>query len=466
MAKDKTSVMMDNDAHKVLTIIKATVDSCKTISDAVMYLRDNKKHNHLLYGASTGYGKSVALWDLIQKDLSAGLKVLVLAPRRKLILQLENTLQMYKPHVMMGAIDRGDRSSGLVLSSLQTTNSRLKNDSLDYEGFDKIYWDEAHLGGNFPPAKNSVMARLYNKYWSSATWIGFTATPITANGYRLQGWDKTIYKYQTGKLIEMGYLADYIYKAPATIDLSSLRTASNGEFVTDDIEDVVIDGTALKSIKKQWKLHDGKKKKCLIFAISIQHAKLVQKRIKTSLIIHSEMTEREQTKVLLDFEMAKSATLINVGILTTGYDDPSVDLLILARPIKSIRLAMQVWGRGLRLYGDKVCTILDMCSVYESCGLPKDVRDFNRVKGEKAESDGVTEIMGRRCEICGDVNPSGEWRMKRKVKSKFILLKYFCPTEGCDGVAESRKDLNKVNDMKVITGTKVKKLSYKSLYIV
>ena len=154
-----------------------------------------KTQDHILYGAATGFGKSVALWDLIRKDLKAYRRVLVLAPYRKLIFQLEQTFAEYQPHVLMGSINRGDMASGLVLSSFDTTNRRLGGGSKYYEGFDRIYVDEAHLGGIFPPAANSRMFRLYDKFWNAAKWVGFTATPIDPKGYRLPGWDKTIYKY-------------------------------------------------------------------------------------------------------------------------------------------------------------------------------------------------------------------------------------------------------------------------------
>ena len=308
------------------------------------------------------------------------------------------------------------------------------------------------------------MTLLYNKYWESANWVGFTATPMTANGYRLEGWDKTIYEYQTTHLIDMGYLADYDYYAPVEVDLSSLRNDySSGDFKKEDIEEVTNEATAIKSVKKQWKKY-SKGKKTLVFASSITHAILLQKALKGSFIIHSNMTDVMQSNILNDFKYSKSATMINVAILTTGFDDPTVDLLIIARPIRSDRLAMQCWGRALRLLGNKRATILDMCSVYKSCGLPKDLRDFNRVKGEVVEKD-IDEneeilVPNLKCPQCKCISPRIEFKVKKKTSKTAITTKLYCPE--CGKLADMRrKELSITDELSVVGEAKVNKLSYK-----
>ncbi len=417
------------------------------------------KYDHVLYGATTGFGKSDALWDLIKNDLKNDERVLVLAPYRKLIFQLEQTFATYQPHIVMGTIDRGSNISGLVLASMDTMNNRMKKGSKYFEGFDKIYIDEAHISCNFPPEKTSRMKLLYDKYWHTAKWVGFTATPIKANGYRLEGWDKTIYKYQTAKLIEMGYLADYYYYAPKDIDLSKMRTNSLGEYVAEDIEEVTNTPTAVKSVKKIWKKYGKNKKKVLIFASSINHAELLKDSIKGSFVIHSKMKEIDQQKILDDFKISSVGTLINVGMLTTGFDDPTVDMLIIARPIRSVRLFIQVAGRALRKYEDKVSLIFDMCSVYQNCGLPKDIRDFNRVKGEVVQKNEAEDTV-MRCDLCNEVSPRNTFSIKKRVTKKSIIQEFTCPA--CEQMCkETRVPLAKAENVGRVDEIEVKKLSFK-----
>ena len=419
-----------------------------------------KKHNHILYGACTGFGKSVVLTALIEKDLKKGLRVLVLAPYRKLIFQLEQSFSAFVPHVVMGNIDRGDKSSGIILSSMDTMNSRLKKGSDYFEGIDKIYIDETHISCNFPPQKSSRMKLLYDKYWNYIQWVGFTATPIKANGYMLEGWDEVVYKYQTPNLIEMGYLANYKYYAPVELDLSSLRTNSLGEYVADDIEETTNTPTAVESVKKVWKKHGKNKKKVLIFASSIKHAELLQGAIKGSFVIHSKLSDTVQMQILEDFKNSTIGTLINVAMLTTGFDDPSVDMLILARPIKSERLLIQCYGRALRLYGNKVSEIYDMCSCYKNGGLPSDFRDFGRVKGEveeKEQSEYEAPVM--RCNLCGEVSPTSSFSIKKKTTKKFIITKYTCPCCG-DVCNEKRQDLTEIDKLQEVKSKNIPKLTY------
>lgn len=422
-----------------------------------------KTNNHVLYGAATGFGKSVALWDLISRDLDDGKRVLLLAPYRKLIFQLESTFENINPHVVMGVIDRGSKDSGLILSSMDTMNNRLRKGSDYFEDVDKIYIDEAHISCNFPPIKNSRMSRLYNKYWLTAQWVGFTATPIKANGYRLEGWDKVIYKYQTPDLIEMGYLAKFDYFAPVDLDISSLRTNNSGDYVMEDVEELTNTATAVDSVKKVWKKHGKNKKKVLIFAASIKHAELLSESISGSLVIHSKLSDKVQMQILEDFKNSSVGTLINVGILTTGFDDPTVDMLIIARPIGSDRLYLQVAGRSLRKYGNKRSMIFDMCSCYKKCGLPSDIRDFNKVKKKTKDDDtddDTVNIQAIRCPLCDEVSPRSEYTIETITKKKFILTNYTCPA--CNQKCKmDRKDLAEINELQKVDTKAYKKLDFK-----
>ncbi len=176
--------------------------------------KELKISNHVLFGASTGFGKSACIWDFIRRELKENRRVLLLAPRKTLVEQLYNTLKHFEPFLIINSKRVGNHKSNLIISSKQTTNRQLKNNSRIYENIDTIIIDEVHIGGNFPPKPNTEFHALYKKYWNTTKWIGFSATPITATGHRLEGWDKTIYEYQTGQLIEMGALADYDYFAP------------------------------------------------------------------------------------------------------------------------------------------------------------------------------------------------------------------------------------------------------------
>ena len=417
-----------------------------------------KQKPHILYGASTGFGKSVCILDIVKKGLANDLRILVLAPYRKLIFQLETTFSNYAPRVIMCQLDRGSLTSDLVLTSMDTMNSRLRKGSKVFEGFNLIIIDEVHISCNFPPLDNTRMKLLYDKYWDKAKWIGFSATPIKANGYRLEGWDKSIYKYNTRWLIDNEFLAEYVYHAPKEINLSDLRVRA-GEYLQSDVEEVTNTPSAIKSVKKLWK-KKCKVNKVLIFASSIHHAELLQESIKGSTVIHSKLKEFEIQKTLDSFECVKTGVLINVNMLTTGFNDPSIDVVILARPIQSIRTYLQCVGRGLRKYGDKVCTIYDMCSCYKKCGLPTDPRDWNKVKGVTEKREQGDEITAMKCDLCDAVSPTGAFEVVKSMDKNIQTTEYYCPecSEMCKIVTG---ELIKVDKMVEIKQTKAKVLLHK-----
>lgn len=405
-----------------------------------------KEHSHVIYSASTGWGKSICIWDFAKRALGKGQRVLILAPTRKLVLQLTETLHPLKPVMFLGSVVKGDRKSNLIISSRQTSANRLKINHKAFQNFDLIIIDEVHISGAMPPKKGSQFEILYNTHWGSANWVGFSGTPICSRGYRINGWDKTISLYQTGELIDMGFLSDYDFFAPERIDLTKLTVSSMGEYTNESMDEVVLKSTAIKSIKKQWGKYKDTRK-IIIFASNIRHAELLQESLGSDVdIVHSKLTEKQVDEVLGRFEKAKTATIVNVGMLTVGFDSPSVDCLILARPIKSVALALQIYGRALRLYKNKRALILDMCNVYENCGLPRQIRDFNMKKPEKGEPREEIEDKTTSCPDCHRVFKMTERKVVEKVKKKYTLTKYYCPL--CNSLLdEVRVDLSVVNKL-------------------
>ena len=424
--------------------------------------KELKKRSHLIYSAPTGWGKSICIWDFAKRAMNDGKKVLVIAPTRKLVTQIADTLAPLKPLMYLGSVVKGNRASKLVVSSRQTMANRLKNNVKAFLDVDMIIIDEVHIAGAMPPRKGSQFSKLFDMYWNKADWIGFSGTPIDAQGYRLEGWDHTISMYQTGELIKMGWLADYEYYAPAQIDLSKLKVNSMGEYTSESMDEIVLKSTAITSIHKQWVRYKDSKK-IIIFASSIAHAEVLKKSLGVDVsIIHSKLGEAKVEEILQEFEKATTATIINVSMLTTGFDSPSVDCLILARPIKSITLALQIYGRALRPYKDKVSLILDMCNVHENCGLPKQVRNFNLKKPERGEKKELEEKEEKPmvCLHCENVILRSDLIVNEKVKKKYTLTTYICPI--CKQIIdEVRQDLSVVDNLVKIKEVEVVKLTSK-----
>ncbi len=418
--------------------------------------KELEKHQHILYGAPTGFGKSVCIADFVQREVDKGGRVLVIAPRRKLVWQLMETFQRERPALLMGSDTRGNhRRSPVIIASLSTLHRRLEKEGSALLGdITKIIIDEAHISFNIPDGKTSVsVGKLYDLYWGKIPWIGFTATPITAGGYRLEGWDKTVYEYDAAWLIQEGWLAKFDYYTVPEISVKGLRVqSSTGDYSVADMEAVTNTATSIKSVIDNYKKYTSGK--TLIFAASIVHAELIaagfeEEGITSVECIHSNLSEPEQQRILEDFKHSKTTILVNVAMLTTGFDDPEVESLIIARPIGSVRLAIQVFGRVLRRHDDiATVTILDLCSVWDTTGiLPDMAPNWNKQKrkrgdlDEDQDDDGSIEDVIWECEACNKPFQMIQASRETELTNELLTTTYFCPH--CDQIAKvDVKDLS------------------------
>ncbi len=429
-----------------------------------------KKNDHILYAAPTGFGKSLCILDLVQRFVDNGERVLVIAPYRKLVTQILDTFEKESPALLMGADSYGNvRESDIVVASLSTLSRRLKVDKNYLGTIDKIIIDEVHIGFNIPDNKPSTVVKpLYDRYWKKASWIGFTATPITAGGYRLQGWDDTIFKYNTAWLIKKGWLSKFEYMSTRAIDTRNLKLQSTGDYKVEDMEEVTNTASAISAVYKNYEKY-CKGKKTLMFAVSINHGILIhddfEKQGISSAIIHSMLPEREQKRILEEYKNNVFDVLINVAMLTTGFDDPEVEALMIARPIGSLRLAIQVWGRVLRIHDsiDKVL-ILDLTGVYDKVNhLPDDDFNFNRVKRERGSSDDeedspadIAEVNWE-CDTCQVVSRMIDCKRDNQLTDVMSITTYFCPN--CQAIineVSTELGSNKVEKIKTASAIDMK----------
>lgn len=405
-------------------------------------LKSLNKNNHVIYSAPVGFGKENCMGHLIKGFLEDNKRVLVLAPFRTLLFQLEEGFKEARPYMVMGNIKRGDINSGLILSTPHTMNNRMKDNCSNFENIDIILIDEMHI--NYI----GMMKDLKYKYWNTAKWIGFSGTPIKANGEKIKGWDKAITLYQIPDLIKTGYLAEYDYLAPYEMDISSLRVDSKtGDYNASDVKKLVSDTSAIQSVVNAYNEY-SKDRKTLIFAANIEHSILLSKALPNAMVIHSKISEAKQRKILEDYKNSKNGILINVTMLTTGYNEPSIECLIIARPIKSIPKGIQVWGRGLREFKGRKTTIIDLASVYKNVGLPNEVRDFEYVK-PPFNGKYKSSFMFLACSECKNVFNVANLKRQTSYTEDNVITEFFCPE--CNHMFKHvEKELSEVGRLKLI----------------
>lgn len=203
------------------------------------------------------------------------------------------------------------------------------------------------------------------------------------------------------RLITEGYLSDLTVKATAQrLSTEGVKTVG-GDFnekqlaAENDREEIT--NACVKEI-----IAKGQdRKKWLVFAIDIQHAEHVSSAmnalgIKTALL-HSKMTE-DRDIMIRRFRDGEFRCLVNVSILTTGFDVPDIDLVALLRPTKSPVLHVQTIGRGMRRYDGKLdCLILDFAGNINRLG------PINAVQVRKKGKGGKGGPMAKECKQCAEL---------------------------------------------------------------
>lgn len=382
-----------------------------------------KKHNKVLFASPTGSGKTVMAAALIHELVKRGHKVAFVVDSEDLITQTERTLNTKVSIVKAGYDNKFNADNPIQIIMLQTFYARA--DKLPDMDLDYILIDEIHVG--WGKARMNELLRIY----SNAKVVGISATPISSKGYLLEGFEDIINDIQTKDLIELGYLAKPICYAPqnCVLDLSKVEVVG-GEYNAKQVDEIVLDLNKVENIVDNWKrIAEGKK--TLVFANSIKHAEMLFKeflrRGYTDLgIVHSKVEKLSEIRQ----EMLSKQIIINCNMLTKGYDDKTIECVVLAKPLHSLSNYIQCVGRGLRVTDTKKsCIILDCANCFSRHGLPDDLRYYKFAPKKDNESEyiqcpecGNIEHVGVKvCSVCGyDFSPIIEQGNGIKMRKKEI----------------------------------------------
>ena len=357
----------------------------------------------------TGSGKSLCISDFTLECNKRGLKVLNLSHVKEIIEQNEKSLKNYTKlpiAVNSSGLDRREVGDITVagIQSVFRNPERFK----DYE---IVIIDECHLVSH----DEDTMYRKFINGLTSATVVGFTATPFRLGTGYIYGsmadtmFDELVLNWCTedkfNQLVKEGYLCKLTTKrTELEMDTSGVKLIG-GDFseasLSSRFDREIVTNEAIKEI-----LQAGiNRKKWLIFAIDIKHAEhiaetLIRNGISTA-VIHSKMQDYgyDRDRVLRHSKEGIYKAIVNVNILTTGYDDPEIDLIAMLRPTCSPVLHVQTLGRGCRISEGK-----DNCLVLDFAGNTARLGPINNVLVKKAKKgDGGGEPITKTCPNCSSI---------------------------------------------------------------
>ena len=330
----------------------------------------------------TGSGKTPLL-ATICRDVVTRWKgrVLVLAHVKELLQQAADKLQLICPEAKIGVYSAGlgsrETDKSVIVAGIQSVYKR----ACELDRFDLIIVDECHL---LPPDGEGMYqtflkdARIVNPH---VRLIGLTATPYRLKSGSLVGPDNLLnhicYEIGVKELIDQGFLCPLRSKSGRhKVDCSELHIRA-GEFVAAEVDELMNTTDNVDAACREIISQTRDRNSVLIFGASVDHATRIKETIQrmTSVecgLVTGETASTDRERILRRFKGESFAAdllggetgplkyLANVNVLTTGFDAPNVDCIILLRPTASPGLYYQMVGRGFRLHESKTdCLVLD-----------------------------------------------------------------------------------------------------------
>jgi len=359
---------------------------------------------------ATGTGKSMVIARMVHDCLARypAMRVLMLTHVKELVEQNFTALKRVWPQAPAGIYSAGlrqyDLYSRIVFAGIQSAFKKSK--ALGERHL--ILIDEAHLVSE---KDNGMYRRLLDGLhhnFPDARVVGFTATPYRLDSGRLDGgevrlFDKVVYSYGIGRGIEDGYLSPLKSRASITeIDVKGVAK-KGGEFVPSALEKAS-DKITAAAINEIIQFGQGRRS-WLVFCAGVNHAEHVRDCLRAVGVKAASVTGKtpngERDSIVRRFKSGEIQALTNANVLTTGFDAPQIDLLVMLRPTLSTGLYVQMVGRGTRqALGKQDCLVLDFAGNIRRHGPVDSVSISPRRGGGKKDEEGRVDVADVRAKAC------------------------------------------------------------------
>lgn len=326
----------------------------EAITAGVEFFQSDVKH-HGFEILPTGSGKSVVISN-IAKELEG--KTLVLQPSKEILQQNHRKFLSYGYRAGIYSASAGSKVVDKI--TFATIGSIIRKKHL-FKGVEHIIIDECHLVNPADGMYSDLIGSL-----NKAKVLGLTATPyrLTSSfeGAMLEFINRTsprifnqcLYYVQNSTLFESGHLAELEYFSFDVVDRSQLQMNAQGTDFTDASLRAYYRKIDMPSLTVQYANRLLKQRKnLLVFCSLISEAQRVAKGIPGAVVITGETEQHIRDKYLAQFKAGTIRCVINVGVLTTGFDYPELETILLCRSTMSLALYYQIVGRAMRPHPNK-----------------------------------------------------------------------------------------------------------------
>lgn len=361
-------------------------DYQKAASDKAVafFLNPKIKHNGLIV-IPTGGGKSWVIADIANRLND---NVLIFCPSKEILVQ--NYEKMVKICPFDCAVYSASVGQKQIAKITFATIGSAINHKEQFRHFKYVLVDEAHLCN---PKEG-----MYKEFFQTLNCkiIGLSATPYRLSSSRDFGsmlkfitrtrpcvFSEVIYQVQISTLLDMGYLSKLNYYAmnPLGWNELNLKVNTTGADYTDksvvkEYERIDFYGFLVSIVRRLMNPKvGGKRKGILVFTRFLKEAQRLTQSIPGTAIVSGDTPKKERERILEEFKAGEIPVVANVGVLTTGFDYPELDTIVMARPTMSLALWYQIVGRAIRPHPTKEAGwIVDLCGNIKRFGEVKDLR--------------------------------------------------------------------------------------------
>lgn len=395
--------------------------------------------------APTGSGKSLLIAEFIRRalEIDPTVRVIVIAHVSELLEQNAKAIQGQCPGIHLtfynAKMKKKNMDGQVVVGSIQSIYKKAHQ--IQNPPADIIIIDEAHM---IPHDGDGMYRRFFNDMKQinpCVKCIGYTATPFRTKGGLLHKgkgalFDGICYEIGIVDLINQGYLSPILTPTMSMKMDTSGVAVHGGDYVAKQLEQAVDTDEITQACVDEIMDYCAGRNKWLVFTTGISHCEHVRDEIRSRGIACEMLTGKTPTEernhiIAWHKERAQEPRcLVNVSVLTTGYDNPHIDLLVFMRPTRSPVLYIQMIGRAMRIApGKHDAIVLDFGAVIETLGPIDQIRLPQKRDGQEGKAPSKTcpecgeenHAAARICIQCGFEFPKAESNIDSKASEAAII---------------------------------------------
>ncbi|MCC6596973.1 MAG: DEAD/DEAH box helicase [Rhodanobacteraceae bacterium] len=318
-----------------------------------------------------GSGKTILFASLIAERRK---RALILCHRDELIDQAVKKVRAVMPGCPVGVVqaEQNDYWSPVVVASVQTLARDTRLEPVVRQPFGLVIADECHHSSS--PTWRKIIQATNAGNDDGPLLVGVTATPDRADGVRLDDiFNRIVYTKSIIEMIAEGYLSDVVaLRIQLDLDLDHVKT-SHGDYQDASLEQALslAEQPAMTALAIA---ENAKDRQSIVFCASVALAEQTRDELLAlnmrAETVSGETPRAERRAILSRFQRGMTQVVTNCAVITEGFDSPTTDCVVMARPTKSRALDQQAAGRCLRPFpGKKNALIIDVVGVTESLDL-------------------------------------------------------------------------------------------------